>query len=60
MKKPSTLYSVEHNFLFKCTEKFGFGNYIIKLARVAFFGCMSFANINGHLSSPIHILRGLY
>ena len=52
--------SVEHNFLFKCMEKFGFGNYIIKLVKVAFFGCMSFANINGHLSSPIYIFRGLH
>ena len=52
--------SVEHNFLFKCMEKFGFGNYIIKLVKVAFFGCMSFANINGHLSSPIYIYRGLH
>ena len=28
--------------------------------KVAFFGCMSFANINGHLSSPIYIFRGLH
>ena len=52
--------SVEHNFLFKFMEKFGFGNYIIKLVKIAFFGCMSFANINGHLSSPIYIFRGLH
>ena len=52
--------SVEHNFLFNCMQKFGFGNYIIKLVKVAFFGCMSFANINGHLSAPIYIFRGLH
>ena len=52
--------SVEYNFLFKCMEQFGFGNYIIKLVKVAFFGCMSFAYINGHLSSPIYIFRGLH
>ena len=28
--------TVEHNFLFKTMEKLGFGNYIIKLAKVAF------------------------
>ena len=52
--------TVEHNFLFKTMEKLGFGNYIIKLVKVAFFGCMSYANINGYLSSPIYIFRGLH
>ena len=28
--------------------------------KVAFFGCMSFANINGYLSSLIYIFRGLH
>lgn len=52
--------SVEHKFLFKVLASMGFGNYLINLVKVAFNACMSFANINGHLSSPIYLLRGLH
>jgi len=38
----------------------GFGNYLVNLIKIAFNGCTSFANINGHLSSPIYLLRGLH
>ena len=51
------IFIVGNNF--KVLNK-NFKNYIIKLVKVAFFGCISFANINGHLSSPIHIFRGLH
>ena len=34
--------------------------FVIGLVKLAFNGCMSYANINGHLSSPIYILRGLH
>ena len=52
--------TVEHNFLFKTLEFLGFGNYLINLVKVAFFGCMTYANVNGHLSAPIYIGRGLH
>ena len=41
--------TVEHNFLFKTLEFLGFGNHLIYLVKVAFFGCMTYANVNGHL-----------
>ena len=52
--------TVEHDFLFKTLECMGFGEYLIKLVKVAFHGCMSYANVNGYLSSPIYISRGLH
>ncbi len=52
--------SVEHKFLFKTLEALGFGNYLIKLVKVAFLGCFSYANVNGYLSSPIYLLKGLH
>ena len=52
--------SVSHKFLFNVLQNLGFGNYLINIIKVAFNGCMSFANINGHLSSPIYLLRGLH
>ena len=52
--------SVEHKFLFSVLEGMGFGNYLINLVRVAFHAGMSYANVNGHLSSPVHILRGVH
>ena len=38
----------------------GIGDYVIKLIKVAFTGCMSYANINGYLSKPIYLMRGLH
>ena len=52
--------SVEHNFLFKTLEFLGFGENLIRLVKVAFHGCMNYANVNGHLSDPIYISRGLH
>ena len=52
--------TVEHDFLFKTLECMGFGEYLIKLVKVAFHGCMSYVNVNGYLSSPIYISRGLH
>ena len=52
--------SVEHKFVFSTFEKLGFSDYIIKLIKVAFQACSSYANINGFLSAPIYILRGLH
>ena len=52
--------TVEHDFLFKTLECMGFGEYLIKLVKVAFYGSMSYANVNGYLSSPIYISRGLH
>ena len=52
--------SVEHTFLFKTLERLGFGNNLINLVRTAFTGCMCYANVNGHLSAPIYLIRGLH
>ena len=52
--------SVEHNFVFSTLEKLGFSDYIIKLIKVAFQACFSYANINGFLSAPIYLLRILH
>ncbi len=52
--------SVGHRFLFTVLKKMGFGDYIIKLVKIAFTGCMSYINVNGYLSSPIYLLRGLH
>ena len=52
--------TVEHNFLSKTLEFHGFGNNLINLVKVAFFGCKTYANVNGHLSAPIYIGRGLH
>ena len=51
--------SVDHYFLFKTMEKLGFGSYLTNLVRIAFHGCLSFLNINGHLSSQVVLGRGL-
>ena len=52
--------SVEHNFLYNTMEKLGFGPYLIHLVKVAFFGCLSYVNVNGYLSSPVYLFRGLH
>ena len=52
--------SVEHTFLFSTLDAMGIGDYLIKLIKVAFQGCMSYANVNGFLSSPVYLMRGLH
>ena len=52
--------SVDHQFLFKTMEKMGFGPYLVKLVKIALNGCMSFLNINGHLSTQVVLGRGLH
>ena len=52
--------SAEHKFLFETLDFLGFGESLIRLVKVAFHGCMDYANINGHLSEPIYISRGLH
>ena len=52
--------SVEHTFLYSTLRSMGFGDYILNLVKVAFSGCMSYANVNGHLSDPIYLMRGLH
>ena len=52
--------SVEHKFLFETLDFLGFGESLIRLVKVAFHGCMDYANINGHLSEPIYISRGFH
>ena len=52
--------SVEHKFQFETLDFLGFGESLIRLVKVAFHGCMDYANINSHLSEPIYISRGLH
>ena len=52
--------TVEHCFFFRTMEIMGFGEKLIKLVKYAFFGCLSYANINGYLSSPIYLSRDLH
>ena len=52
--------SVDHQFLFNTMEKMGFGDYIIKLVKIALHGCLSFINVNGHLSQQVVLGRGLH
>ena len=52
--------SVEHSFLYASMKHMGFGNNIIDLVKLIFQGCLSYANVNGHLSTPIYIGRGLH
>ena len=46
--------------MYETLKIFGFGENIIRLVKVAFHGCMSYANVNGHLSDTIYISRGLH
>ena len=52
--------SVEHSFLFKTLETMGFGQYLIKLVKIAFHGCLGYINVNGYLSKPVYLGRGLH
>ena len=52
--------SVDHTFLFKTLEKMGFQPYLTLLVKIAFQGCMSYLNIDGHLSAPVYLGRGLH
>ena len=52
--------SVEHKFVTHTLRAMGFGSYMIRLVETALGGCMSLANVNGHLSTPIYIMRGLH
>ena len=52
--------TVDHYFLFKTLESMGFGPYIINLVKIAFHGCFSYLNINGHHSAPVYLCRGLH
>ena len=56
-EEESLLLQVDFEKAFDTLECMGFGEYLIKLVKVAFHGCMSYANVNGYLSSPIYISR---
>ena len=51
---------MEHKFLFVTLDFHGFGESLIRLVKVAFHGCMDYANIKGHLGDLIYISRGLH
>ena len=38
----------------------GFGEYLINLVKIAFHGSFSYININGYLSQPVYLDRGLH
>ena len=52
--------SVEHAYLFSVLKKIGLGNKLIHMIKVAFSGCSSMILINGHLSEPVYLCRGLH
>jgi len=52
--------SVEHRFLFGVLKKIGIGNKLIQMIKVAFSGCASMILVNGHLSEPVYLCRGLH
>ena len=52
--------SVEHRFLFSVLKKIGLGNKMIEMIKVAFSGCSSMILVNGHLSEPVYLCRGLH
>ena len=52
--------SVEHRFLFGVLDKIGLGRKLIQMIKVAFSGCSSMILVNGHLSEPVYLCRGLH
>ena len=52
--------SVEHDYLFSVLKKIGIGNQLIHMIKVAFSGCSSMILVNGHLSEPVYLCRGLH
>ena len=52
--------SVEHIFLFETLASLGFGSYLINLVKLVYHGSYSYALVNGHLTNPIYLERGLH
>ena len=52
--------SIEHEYLYETLKEMGFGERIINLVKIAFTDCISYANVNGHLSDPIYLRRGVH
>ena len=52
--------SVEFEYLFETLKYMGFGERLINLVRLAYRECTSYANVNGHLSDPIPLKRGVH
>ncbi len=50
---------VDHGFLFKCLEAFGFGPSIIAYIRVLYTDTYSMLKINGTLTRPFRVSRGI-
>lgn len=52
--------SVEHEFIDETLREMGFGERLRSLVKIAFNACLSYANVNGHLSGPIYLSRGVH
>ena len=52
--------SVGLKFFFYVLTKMVFGDYLINLMKIAFNGCVIYANMNCYPSGPICSLRGLH
>ena len=52
--------SVEHQYMFSVLKKIGIGSKLIQMIKVAFSGCSSMILVNGHLSEPVYLCRGLH
>ncbi len=50
---------VDHGFLFKCLEAFGFGPSIIAYIRLLYTDTYSMLKINGTLTRPFRVSRGI-
>ena len=50
---------VEFDYLFKVLEAFGFGHGFIKWIRVLYNDCTCQVLVNGHLTDPYQIMRGI-
>ncbi len=50
---------VDHGFLFKCLEDFGFGPSIIAYIRLLYTDTYSMLKINGTLTRPFRVSRGI-
>lgn len=50
---------IEHQFLWKTLESFGLGSNLIRLIKVMYHNIESMLKVNGGLSAPFNISRGM-
>lgn len=50
---------VDHQYLFKTMEAFGFGPYFVSLIKILYNGIYSMLRLNGSLTRPFSVTRGI-